>query len=364
MPIREDPVAGYYVHIIAVLFVMCLVFVVKQHKVTPFKILYFLYTKTFIGPIFHKYLLHNAKGKAPHTDRLERTDYGTFSVKPVAMLSDNYAYLIIDHATGNTAVVDPCDPTAVIQAFEVESEHFHAEKQLLLKLRCVLTTHNHQDHAGGNTFLSERFPGIEVCGGRADRVAAMTRAVDHADDVYVGSTKLQVLFTPCHTRGHVMYYYQSNQETESGSKCTSVLFSGDTLFVGGTGKFFEGTAVEMYSNLYDTIGALPDETLLYPGHEYTVPNLFFATWVEPNNESAAAKLAWAEKMRAQRRSTVPSTLGEEKSYNPFMRVHIPSVIAATTAGLRGADPIGVMASLRVLKDKKAHLNMDTLPRTS
>jgi hypothetical protein len=206
---EENPVAGYYVHIICVLFFMCLTFVFKQHQLTPFKILYFLYTKTFVGPMFHKYLLHNAKGKAPHTSRLDRIDFGTFSVKPVPMLSDNYAYLIIDHATGTTAVVDPCDPTAVIKAFEAEADHFHSEKQLLLKLKCVLTTHNHQDHAGGNSFISERFPGIEVCGGRADKVAAMTRAVDHDDIILVGSTKLWVLFTPCHTRGHVMFYRKS-----------------------------------------------------------------------------------------------------------------------------------------------------------
>jgi hydroxyacylglutathione hydrolase len=119
--------------------------------------------------------------------------------------------------------------------------------------------------------------------------------------------------------------------------------------VGGCGKFFEGTAAEMYPSLYEKIGDLPDDTLLWPGHEYTVSNLTFAARVEPTNSAVQRKLAWAQEKRAEKAFTVPSTVGEEKQHNVFLRCNCSSLRAACSLD-EGASPIDCLAALRELKN--------------
>jgi len=238
------------------------------------------------------------------------------------------------------------------------------------ELHTILTTHKHWDHAGGNLELVKHFPSVQVVGGRGDDVAGATCEVGSGDVVRISgggdgageAMTARVYECPCHTRGHVIY--------KVGDK---LLFTGDTLFSGGCGKFFEGSATEMYKNLLETIGSMPDSTLILPGHEYTTSNLEFALWIEPDNEPLKERAQWAAERRAGLWPTVPSTLGLEKQINPFMRVHEAALVSrvarvvelqkATSAagGSAGAADseekqlgIRVMDALRTLKNDNAH----------
>ena len=137
------------------------------------------------------------------------------------------------------------------------------------------------------------------------------------------------------------YFIPGTSANEGGS-----LFCGDTLFVAGCGRFFEGTAKDMYHSLYDEILGLPRDTMIYCGHEYTLSNLAFARHVDPGNEKVSEKLVWATTQQQQGRPTIPSTLEAELGYNPFLRVHERAIQQATGA----TDPVEVLARLRKMKD--------------
>lgn len=245
-------------------------------------------------------------------------------VYALPIFEDNYAFLIVDQAQGVCAAVDPADPTPVL-------ELIHAKGLTLTRL---LITHHHHDHAGGiNAFLLHH-PTLEVLSG-ADPIPGVTRRLSHGEAFTIGALEGEALSTPCHTRGHVAFHVEG------------ALFCGDTLFVGGCGRFFEGTAAQMDAALNQTFAALPDETLVYCAHEYTCSNLRFARRVDPENPALRAKLAWAEARRAQGLPTIPSTLGEERAYNPFMRVREAALQRATGE----AEPLAVMAKLRALKNQ-------------
>ncbi|KAF9800927.1 hypothetical protein SFRURICE_010475 [Spodoptera frugiperda] len=196
-----------------------------------------------------------------------------------------------------------------------------------------------RDHAGGNEELAKQVPGIEVYGGD-DRIGALTRKVEHNTIFNIGNLMVQCLFTPCHTMGHVCYYVTTPDEGSDG-----VVFTGDTLFLAGCGRFFEGNAEQMY-NAFAILGSLPDNTKVYCGHEYTLQNLRFAAHVEPSNQEILKKIAWSELRREEGKPTVPSTIGEEKTYNPFMRVYEAEIMQH--AGAQNA--IQAMKNIRLEKD--------------
>ncbi|XP_076629118.1 hydroxyacylglutathione hydrolase, mitochondrial-like isoform X2 [Colletes latitarsis] len=202
----------------------------------------------------------------------------------------------------------------------------------------VLTTHHHWDHAGGNAKLCKMFDNLQVYGGD-DRIEALTHKVKHDDSFNIGELKVQCLGTPCHTRGHICYYITGNQDPPA-------VFTGDTLFAGGCGRFFEGDAEQMYKALIKILGALPNETKVYCGHEYTENNLKFGQHVEPENEAIRQKIESVHIQREKHCPTVPSTIQDEKLTNPFMRVHEQSVMDHA----KQKDPIHTMAFLRREKD--------------
>lgn len=250
-------------------------------------------------------------------------------VQILPALQDNYMYLIIDEGTSEAAIVDPVDAETVASIAQQDN----------VKLTKVLTTHHHWDHAGGNAKLCTKIPNLEVYGGD-ERIEALNHAVKHNDTFNIGGLKVQCLSTPCHTTGHICYYV-------TGDGVTPAVFTGDTLFAGGCGRFFEGTADQMYQALIKVLGSLPDDTKVYCGHEYTENNLKFAIHVEPNNEAIHQKLEWACTQRKNNHSTVPSTIREERQTNPFMRVEEKSVMDHA----KQTDPIQTMAYLRREKDR-------------
>ncbi|WCJ20117.1 Hydroxyacylglutathione hydrolase cytoplasmic [Euphorbia peplus] len=249
----------------------------------------------------------------------------------IPCLEDNYAYLIVDEASKEAAVVDPVEPDKILEALNQHGGD----------LKLVLTTHHHWDHAGGNQKMKELFPGIQVCGGSLDNVQACTHNLHNGDKLTLGShLTILALHTPCHTNGHISYYVTSHHAQNPA------VFTGDTLFVAGCGKFFEGTAQQMYQSLCQTLASLPKPTQVYCGHEYTVKNLQFALTVEPDNVKTQQKLSWAQKQRQAGLPTIPSTIEEELETNPFMRADLPELQARV-----GCDsPVEALRKTRQLKD--------------
>ncbi|XP_076998336.1 hydroxyacylglutathione hydrolase, mitochondrial isoform X3 [Tamandua tetradactyla] len=258
-------------------------------------------------------------------------EQGAMKVELLPALTDNYMYLITDQDTREAAVVDPVQPQKVL---EVVKKHG-------VRLTTVLTTHHHWDHAGGNEKLVKLLPGLKVYGGD-DRIGALTHKVTHLSTLQVGSLIVKCLSTPCHTSGHICYFVN-----KPGSSEAPAVFTGDTLFVAGCGKFYEGTADEMHKALLEILGRLPPDTKVYCGHEYTINNLKFARHVEPNNVAIQEKLAWAKEKYGIGEPTVPSTIAEEFTYNPFMRVREKTV--QQHAG--ETDPVTTMRAIRKEKDQ-------------
>ena len=251
----------------------------------------------------------------------------------VAQLSDNYAYLVIDDGSKNCAVVDCAEADKVIAAAKSHGA----------KIVAVLTTHWHGDHCGGNNEIASKVPGLKVYGASAEggRIPALTNPVADGDRIRISALEGRVIGIPAHTNGHVAYYFPT----------LSAVFTGDTMFVGGCGRVFEGKASTMVASL-KKLAALPDSTQVYCGHEYTEKNLRFALTLEPGNQALAKKHQWSLKTRAEKKSTVPSTIGDEKQTNPFLRTDSLEL----RANLKhrdpsvGDDPIAIFAKVRELKD--------------
>jgi len=270
----------------------------------------------------------------PHTFSTFNFIGANMKIVQVPVLSDNYSYLVIDEKSKTALAVDPAGPSEMLVAIKKED----------VTLTTILTTHHHGDHAGGNSELSKSISGIKIYGGDK-RVEAVTDIPKDGDHLQIGSLQVKVYFTPCHTSGHVLYEVWDT----NSPKDPHALFTGDTLFVSGCGRFFEGTAQQMCHALLEVVAKFPHETQVFCGHEYTVKNLEFASTIETKNKAVKEKLEWAKKQRAQNLSTIPSTVGEELTYNPFMRVREMTV--GESLGLLGASPIEVMAELRKRKDK-------------
>jgi hydroxyacylglutathione hydrolase len=253
-------------------------------------------------------------------------------IVPVPVLEDNYAYLIIDVNNKVCGAVDPANHQKVIAAAEKEG----------VKITSVLTTHHHGDHSGGNKDITKAIEGLTVYGGD-DRIPCLTHKVGEGDKFKVGDLQVTSRFTPCHTSGHLLYF------VEAGKDQPPALFSGDTLFIAGCGKFFEGTGAQMHHALIEVVAKLPHNTQVWCGHEYTVSNLKFALSVEPDNQHIKDKLAWAEQQRKSDTPTIPSTVAEELTFNPFMRVNNPSVKKAV--GAETDSDVDTMTKLRAAKDK-------------
>ncbi|KAF7698112.1 hydroxyacylglutathione hydrolase, mitochondrial [Silurus meridionalis] len=251
-------------------------------------------------------------------------------VKVISILEDNYMYLVIDEQSKEALAVDVAVAHRLLEIVKREG----------VRLRAVLTTHHHWDHARGNEALLKDLPDLQVYGGD-ERITGLTQKVTHGQELKFNAINVRCLFTPCHTSGHMCYFLWEDDCPDSPA-----LFTGDTLFVGGCGKFFEGTAEQMYHNLTQVLGALPQDTKLFCGHEYTIKNLKFAMLVEPDNERVKEKLSWARARDDDDKPTVPSTLMEEFEYNPFLRLSEEGVQKFTGK----SDPIEVLRVLRKEKD--------------
>lgn len=249
---------------------------------------------------------------------------------PIPALKDNYIWLVINKENGYSAIVDPSQAEPVIDVIH--------ERQLTPA--AILITHHHWDHVGGITDITAIYD-IPVYTPKNEKVSGSTHPVAEGDVVSIPELNLdlKILDVPGHTAGAVAYYTDE------------FVFSGDTLFTGGCGRMFEGTAPQMYHSL-KKFTSLADETLLYCGHEYTEANLRFALSVEPDNTDLQERLDEVQQRRQQHEVTVPASLELEKLTNPFLRCELDSVInaAASHSGKTLRAPHEVFAAVRQWKD--------------
>ena len=251
----------------------------------------------------------------------------SLEIVPVPLLSDNYAYLVHDGASGETAVVDASEASGVERALAARG----------WTLSLILSTHHHHDHTGGNAGLKARF-GCPVIGPAYDaHRLAFDRGLSEGDELSFGGETAHVLHVPGHTLGHVALHF-----ARSG-----VVFTGDTLFSLGCGRLFEGTPEQMWHSL-SRLAALPGATRVYCGHEYTLANARFALTVEPENAALRSRAQAAEALRAAGKPTIPSTMADEVACNPFLRAASPAL--RRHLGLVDASDVEVFADVRRRKD--------------
>lgn len=231
-------------------------------------------------------------------------------IERIPTFGDNYTYLVICERTREAAVIDAPEADPVIRRVAATGA----------KVTKILSTHHHMDHSAANPQLAKLY-GVPVLAHVSDaaRMPGFTQGVDEGDSVNVGDEIARVLFIPSHTLGHVAYVFDA----------AKAVFTGDMLFAAGCGRLFEGDAKMMYTALCQKLSALPDDTRVYCGHEYTESNLRFAVTVEPDNAAMREKLERVRTIRARAAAdwhdatpdemTIPSTIGEERATNPFMR---------------------------------------------
>lgn len=243
--------------------------------------------------------------------------------------SDNFGVLLHDPVTARTAAIDAPEAAPIEAALARRG----------WRLTDILVTHHHEDHVAGIEALKAAW-GARVVAARADahRIPAVDVTVEEGDTVEVGSLSARVIDTPGHTRGHIAYWFEG----------AGLLFAADTLFSLGCGRLFEGTPAEMWGSLVK-LRALPDDTLLYCGHEYTQSNARFALTVDPDNEALKARAAEVDRQRSAGEATLPVRLGAEKRENPFLRADDAGI--ASRLGLGGAEPVAVLAELRERKNR-------------
>jgi hydroxyacylglutathione hydrolase len=247
-----------------------------------------------------------------------------FTIEPVACLKDNYAYLV--SGAGLCAAVDPSESGPVEAALAARG----------LRLTHILNTHHHWDHIGGNAALKKAY-GAVVVGPAKDRerIPGIDIGVEECQGWRFGEHQVRILEVPAHTRGAVAFVFANS------------VFTGDTLFAMGCGRLFEGTPAMMHASLAKLM-ALPDDTKVYCGHEYTLNNGRFALTLEPANPDLQARMKSVEALRAKGEPTVPSSIGLEKRTNPFLRTASAEIRAALK--MQPTDDVAVFAEIRRRKD--------------
>lgn len=250
-------------------------------------------------------------------------------IRVFSCLQDNFGFLIHDPQTGATASVDAPEAGPVTQALEREG----------WRLSDIIVTHHHPDHTDGIAALKQKFRCRVVAPAReADKIPAVDETVREGDIVHIGDLQARVIETPGHTLGQISYHFAADK----------AVFVGDTLFSIGCGRVIEGDYPMMWNSLLK-LRALPDDTRIYCGHEYTQANIRFALSIEPDNAALRRRAAEADAQRAKGEPTIPTTIAEEKAANPFLRADIASLAAGL--GMTGRPAVDVFGEIRERKNR-------------
>ncbi len=252
----------------------------------------------------------------------------TLEIVTIPCLADNYAFLLRDQATGTVALVDAPEAYPIQKALHEKG----------WKLDAVLLTHHHYDHVDGLPELVEEYH-PQVIGAKEDahRLPPLDLALNEGDTFMLGESVGHVIDVSGHTIGHIAFHFPS----------ANAVFTADSLMALGCGRLFEGTPEMMWASL-SKLAALPADTIVYSGHEYTASNAKFALTVEPNNTALQARIADVTAKRANGSPTVPSSLAEELATNPFLRAHLPEM--KTAVGMEDASDQQVFTAIRKQKD--------------
>ncbi len=251
------------------------------------------------------------------------------SVTPIPAFSDNYIWLLRQDTSPEVCVVDPGDATPVIELLEHEG----------LTLSTVLITHHHPDHTGGLRELIERYS-PRVVGPANPDIAGIDESVADGDELRVMGRLFEVIEVPGHTLDHIAFFTAG---------IPPLLFSGDAIFSAGCGRLFEGTPAQMHASL-SRLATLPEDTLVFAAHEYTLANLRFALAADPHNPDVVQAMEECQRARELDRPTLPSTLAREKRINPFLRVADAGVREAASAHGDTDTDEATFTTLRAWKD--------------
>ena len=238
--------------------------------------------------------------------------------------TDNFGVLVHDPDSGKTISIDAPEEGPIVAAMDAEG----------WTLTHILTTHHHGDHVAANLALKDAY-GVEIVGPQQEqaKIPGIDRAVAGGDRLQIGGIAIEVIDTPGHTIGEVSYFLPD----------AKALFAADALFSLGCGRLFEGDAAMLWTSL-QRLRALPDDTMLYCGHEYTTTNARFAVDVDPGNTALRNRVEEVERLRIAGKATLPVSLGEEKRTNPCLRADNADLMAEMN--MAGADPVAVFATLR------------------
>lgn len=252
----------------------------------------------------------------------------TVRIEQFLCRTDNFGILLHDAQSGETAIVDAPEEAPILAAVARTG----------WKPTMILTTHHHGDHVEANLALKQRFK-LRIVGPEAerDRIPGIDDTVEEGSVIPFGGETIDVIFTPGHTAGHVSYHLPASK----------VAFTADTLFALGCGRLFEAPPPVMFESLRK-LAALPEDTTVYCGHEYTLSNARFALTIDPENAELRARAARIEALRADNQVTLPTTIGEELRTNPFLRWADPAI--RRNLGMEGASDVEVFAEIRKRKD--------------
>ncbi len=252
-------------------------------------------------------------------------------VIPLLLYEDNYGYVLTEPDSNRAIVVDPSDGEKVWDYLQENG----------YELEAILATHHHFDHVAGIEFLYSQKP-VAVYSSPYDlkRVPKANRGLEDGEKAAIGGLTFQAIHVPGHTLGHIAYL------------CEEALFVGDTLFLGGCGRLFEGTAEQLFHSLYEKIMPLPEDIRIYPGHEYTIRTRSFCCSIDPENKQLQDKLSEAKALRDRDHFTAPGTLNIEKATNVFLRCREPGLINTLQAQMPelNNNPLSIFKKLRSMMD--------------
>lgn len=253
-------------------------------------------------------------------------------IYPVKAFSDNYIWMLINENNKQVIVVDPGQAEPVIEYLQAND----------LDLTAIWITHHHRDHTGGVAELQQSYPMTHVVA-HSEHGVSLDQSVKDGSTVSAWGYSAQVWAVSGHTQSHLAYLLDIDSRKH--------VFCGDTLFSGGCGRVFTGTIEELYQS-FERLKKLPDDTLFYPAHEYTITNLRFGLSIEPDNANMRQTLGTVQQMVEKGIASLPVTLAHEKKVNVFMRSDVPETIEGVKklVNLEDSKPLTVFAALRELKN--------------